>query len=229
SRLRDGGYIAVNVDGDERRVDATDIAAVDVEWSQTGTDDDPKWKITSLSVTTHSGEVITGRPAWLVHATSLIVQTEDGTQKKIYAFPMAGGNFSPDNLMTAISLAPAPEAEETGEQPAEEEPAPGEAPTTEPETDTPGTVVTPVEPTETEQPPTPATTTEEPETDEGDTVSVEPDTGVAVGVAQPTIEAVPEGAVFASGQPAVITFQVKNPETGEPMNVRFLIVPLPAP
>ena len=46
SRLRDGGYIAVKVNGDERRVNASDIAAIDVVWSQTGTETDPKWKIT---------------------------------------------------------------------------------------------------------------------------------------------------------------------------------------
>ncbi|MBD3293203.1 MAG: hypothetical protein GF393_09780, partial [Armatimonadia bacterium] len=123
SRLRDGGYIAVKTEAEERRVDATDIAAVDVEWSQTGTDDDPKWKITKLSVTTTSGEVVSGQPAWLVHATSLIVELEDGTQKKIYAFPMAGSNFSPDNLMTAISLAPCPVPADDGVQPATDEPA----------------------------------------------------------------------------------------------------------
>jgi hypothetical protein len=247
SRLRDGGYIAVKVDGDERRVNATDIAAVDVEWSQTGTEDDPKWKITQLSVTTADGEVITGQPAWLVHATSLIVQMEDGTQKKIYAFPMAGSNFSPENLMTAISLQPtaAAPAEEVTEEPAAEEEAPAEEPATEeevpaeeeapreeeapaeeqpaaeeqaadeepatqPETGTPGPVVTPIEP--------------------GDEAAAEerPGLDVGMGIGQPTVEAVPQGSVFATGQPAVITFEVTNPETGQPMNVRFLIVPLPA-
>lgn len=248
SRLRDGGYIAVKVNGDERRVAATEIAAVDVEWSQTGTEDDPKWKITKLSVTTQSGEVVTGQPAWLVHATSLIVEMEDGTQKKIYAFPMAGSNFSPDNLMTAISLAPvaAPAegetAEETAEQPATtEEPATDEAPVTQPETGTPGPVVTPIEPAEEEPATTEETPTQPPAEgqqpaegaapEEGtgeDTVTVEPGVEVGMGIGQPTVEAVPEGTVFATGQPAVITFEVTNPETGKPMKVRFLIVPLPA-
>ncbi len=104
SRLRDGGYIAVNVDGEERRVQATDIAAIDVEWSQTGTEDNPKWKITRLTITTNSGETVAGTPAWLVHATSLIIEQPDGSQRKIYAFPMAGSNFSPDNLMTRLVI-----------------------------------------------------------------------------------------------------------------------------
>ncbi len=224
SRLRDGGYIAVKVDGDERRVNATDIAAINVDWSQTGTAEDPKWKITSLSVSTRSGEAITGQPAWLVHATSLIVETPDGTQKKIYAFPMAGSNFSPDNLMASISLTgPAPD---TGE-PATAEPGTGEEPATQPDTGTTGPIITPVE-----MPPAGETGTGEPATGVpiagGDVITVEPGPTVGIGIGQPIIEPVPEGSVFATGQPAVITFEVINPATGEPMQVRFLIVPLPA-
>ncbi len=246
SRLSDGGYIAVTKDGQERRVQATDIAAIDVEWSQTGTAEDPKWKITKLTVTTKSGEAVTGKPAWLVHATSLIVEQEDGTQKKIYAFPMAGSNFSPDNLMTALSFgeasapatgetpetteqpetAVAPETPETGEAEGEE-PETGEAPTG-PETGTPGTPAT-GEITPIEQP------EDVGEADEGEAEAATgeaegatgPETAISV-TAQPTVESVPEGSVFASGQPAVITFEMTNPETGKPMQVRFLIVPLPA-
>ena len=247
SRLRDGGYIAVKVDGDESRVNAADIAAINVEWSQTGTDDDPKWKITSLSVTTRSDEVITGQPAWLVHATSLIVETADGTQQKIYAFPMAGSNFSPDNLMASVSLTGAAPATA---DPATTEPATGDEPGTDPATVTPGPVITPIE-----MPPAGDTGTGDPATGDpatadpapdvpvagGDVVTVEPgpvagvgdpvvDPGpaVGIGVGQPTVEPVPDGSVFATGQPAVITFEVTNPATGEPMMVRFLIVPLPA-
>ncbi|MGI5818651.1 MAG: hypothetical protein ACOX9R_11205 [Armatimonadota bacterium] len=229
SRLRDGGYIAVRVDGDERRMNATEIASVDVEWSQTGTEADPKWKITNLSVTTQSGEVVSGQPAWLVHATSLIVQTEDGTQQKIYAFPMAGSNFSPDNLMTSISLAPvAAPAEEPApvdvpvtEEPAAEEPAADQPVVEEPVAEEPAAEEPAAEEPAAEEP----VVVEQPVTD---TVTVEPEIPVGMGIGQPTVEAIPEGTVFATGQPAVITFEVTNPETGNPMQVRFLIVPLPA-
>ncbi len=83
---------------------------------------------------------------------------------------------------------------------------------TQPETDAPGAVVEPVE--------TPAA-------DEEPGAGAQ-DVEVGMGIGQPTVEAVQEGTVFATGQPAVITFEVTNPATGEPMNVRFLIVPLPA-
>jgi hypothetical protein len=260
SRLRDGGYIAVKTETEERRVDATDIAAVDVEWSMTGTEDDPKWKITKLSVTTTDGEVISGQPAWLVHATSLIVELEDGTQKKIYAFPMAGSNFSPDNLMTAISLAPAAASAEDTEAPAADEgeapaadegeaPAAdeGEAPAAgegeEPAADEPAAdqPVMEDQPAAEDQDDPAVTPVEQPAADDADAAdqpaadgdageevaTVEP-VDVGMGIGQPTVEGVPQGAVFATGQPAVVTFEVTNPATGEPMQVRFLIVPLPA-
>ncbi len=215
SRLQDGGYIAVKVNGDERNIQATDIAAIDAEWTKTGTDEDPKWKITKLTVTTHAGEVVTGTPGWLVHATSLIVEQADGTPKKVYAFPMAGANFSPDNLMTALTIGAGPPP-----TPAEEPPTPAEG------TETTETA----EPAPTGEAPAPEPTGEdvvtvEPET-EGPAETTGPVPTVSV-TAAPTIESLPAGEVFASGQPAIITFEVINPETGKPMQVRFLIVPLP--
>ena len=202
SRLRDGGYIAVDVDGEEHRVQATEIARLDAEWEQTGTEDAPQWKITELSITTRDGETLTGTPAWLVHATSLIIEEEDGTQKRVYAFPMAGSNFSPDNLLASLVI----DTDVEPVAPVTEEPVTEEPVTEEPVTEEPRVTVTPVEDDEEEAP-------------------VTPDLGIG---AAPVVEELPEDAVFASGQPAVVTFEVTNPETGRPMQVRFLIVPLPA-
>ncbi|GAJ05437.1 unnamed protein product, partial [marine sediment metagenome] len=44
STLKDGGYIALESDHTERRVQATDIASLEADWVQAGTADDPKWK-----------------------------------------------------------------------------------------------------------------------------------------------------------------------------------------
>ncbi len=247
SRLRDGGYIAIKIDGEERRIQATDIAAIAVEWAQTGTEDNPKWKITGLTVTTTAGEAIAGQPAWLVHATSLIVEEADGAQRKIYAFPMAGSNFSPDNLMTGLTIgaAEAPAPAEAAPAPAEAAPAPAEAAPAPAETapapaeTAPAPAETAPAPAETapapaETAPAPAETAPAPA--EAAPAAAEaapapaetvPEATVSI-TAAPTVEAVAEGAVFATGQPAVITFEVINPETGNPMKVRFLIVPLPA-
>ena len=218
SRLRDGGYIAVRVDGDERRIDATEVASIDAEWDEVGTEDMPRWKIISLVVTTASGEVVTGVPAWLVHATSLEVEQPDGSVRKIYAFPMASSNFSPDNLMTHLTIgagAPAP-AEETA-PPAEETAPPAE------ETAPPAEETAP--PAEETAPP--AEETAPPAEETAPPAEGAPEATVSI-TAAPIIEPVPEGSVFASGQPAVVTFELINPETGNPMKVRFLIVPLPA-
>lgn len=245
SRLRDGGYIAVSVNGQEQRIQATEIAAVDVEWSQTGTPEDPKWKITGLQVTTRAGDTVAGTPAWLVHATSLIVQEEDGTQKKVYAFPMAGSNFSPDNLLASLILDPTvapaipapatPTVEPLVPAPTEPvtEPADPVSPLDAPaepvipaEPVTPAEPVAPVEQPAVEQPADPVVETPQPVVPEPEAPAA-PETVLSV-TALPTVEQVPEGSVFASGQPAVVTFEIINPETGNPMSVRFLIVPLPA-
>jgi len=233
SRLRDGGYIAVKTeDGEERRVNATDVAAMEVQWAQTGTDEAPKWKITDLSITTTSGEVISGTPAWLVHATSLVIEEADGTQRKLYAFPMAGSNFSPDNLMTDLIIGEATAPPVTEVTPPATEVTPPATEVTPPATEVvpPATEVTPpaieVMPPATEVTP-PATGITPPTAP--DVVAVQPETEATVTVTPvPSVEVVPEGSVFASGQPAVITFEIINPETGNPMRVRFLIVPLPA-
>lgn len=208
SSLKDGGYISLKTDGAEERVQATDIASLQADWAQAGTPDDPKWKISQLTIVTKDGRTLAGSPTWLVHATSLVIELPDGTQKKVYAFPMAGPSFSPDKLLTRLVL---------GEAPA---PSPTEATTTEPTV----TVITPppttTEPTTTE----PATT--EPATTE--VVTIEPITlGPPPTTAPPVVEAVGEGVVLA-GEPAVITFVITCPYTGKPIKVKFLIVPLPA-
>ncbi|MGD9497128.1 MAG: hypothetical protein AB7Y46_12595 [Armatimonadota bacterium] len=237
SRLRDGGYIAVNVDGEERHIAATEIAAIEAEWAQTGTEDNPKWKITRLTVTTTGGETVTGQPAWLVHATSLVIEEPDGTQRKIYAFPMAGSNFSPDNLMSRLTIGapqatPAeatPSAAEAVPAPAEAAPAPAEAAPAPAEAASAPAEAAPAPaeaaPAPAEAAPAPAEAAPAP-AETGEAVAA-PEAVATITMA-PVIEAVPEGAVFATGQPAVVTFEVINPETGNPMKVRFLIVPLPA-
>ncbi len=212
SSLKDGGYISLKTDGAEERVQATDIASLQADWAQAGTPDDPKWKISQLTIVTKDGRTLAGSPTWLVHATSLVIELPDGNPKKVYAFPMAGPSFSPDKLLTRLVL---------GEAPA---PTPTEATTTEPTV----TVITP--PPTTTEPTTTEPTTTEPATTEPTTtevVTIEPITpGPPPTTAPPVVEAVGEGVVLA-GEPAVITFVITCPYTGKPIKVKFLIVPLP--
>ncbi|MGC9318658.1 MAG: hypothetical protein ACP5KN_11575 [Armatimonadota bacterium] len=254
SRVPDGGHIAIRSGDGVSKVSATDIAAIDVEWAQTGTEEEERWKIQKLTVTTRDGTVVTGTPTWVVHVTTLTIEQPDGTSRRIFAFPPTGTGFTPDNLMTRLTLGEAPAEAET--PPAEEEAAPAEAEAApaeeeaapaEEEAAPAEAEAAPAEeeaaPTEQEAAPAeqeaaPAET--EPAPAEAETAPAEaeaapaeeaaaapaPETTVSI-AAQPTVEALPEGAVFAAGEPAVVTFEITNPATGEPMKVRFLIVPLP--
>ncbi len=241
SRLRDGGYLKVATGGAERDVRATDIAALDVVWTNTGTADAPKWKITKLTVTTRSGETIVGEPTWLVHATSLIVEQPDGSQRKIYAFPLAGANFSPDNLLAKLVMGVQPRPTDVGVitpvTTPETTPATTTAPTTPPATTaaptTTTTEVVTIEPAPTTTTPPAVTTTTPPTTTTPATTAAPATTTPAetptiTVTAPPVVTAVPETASFAAGQPVVIVFEVTNPATGKPMKVKFLLMPLPA-
>lgn len=261
SRVPDGGHIAIRSGDEVRKVPATDIAAIDVQWAQTGTEEAPRWKIQQLNVTTTSGEVVTGTPTWVVHVTTLDIEEADGTRRRVFAFPPTGTGFTPDNLMVKLTLGEAAPAEaeaapaEAEAAPAEEEAAPAEAETAPAEAAPAEEEAAPAEeeaaPAEAEAAPAeeeaapaeeeaaPAEEEAAPAEEEAAPAEAEaapaeaeaaapaPEATVAI-AAQPTVDTLPEGAVFASGQPAIITFEITNPATGEPMKVRFLIVPLPA-
>lgn len=224
SSLTDGGYISIAAAGGERAVKATEIVSLDVEWANTGTPEASKWKIARLTVITTGGETIAGEPTWLVHATSLNVEQADGARKKVYAFPLAGANFSADNLLARLVLgASAPVTDLVPVTPTPTiTPVPAPTP---PTTDTPTTteVVTiePVTPTPaptlptTDTPvvtPTPAPPVVTP------TPYVPDMTPTVTVAAPPLVTNVPAGAI--------IVFEVINPETGNPMRIKFLLVPL---
>lgn len=213
SSLKDGGYISLKTDGAEHRVQATDIASLQADWVQAGTPDDPKWKISQLTIVTKDGQTLAGSPTWLVHATSLIIELPDGTQKKVYAFPMAGPSFSPDKLLTRLVLGEALALTVTAPTP------------TEPTVTEITPPITTTEPTITEPTATEPTPTEPPTTDVVTIEPIAPETAPPT-TAPPVVETVGEGVVLA-GEPAVITFVITCPHTGKPVKVKFLIVPLP--
>lgn len=212
SNLADGGYISIAAEGGERDIKATEIASLDVEWANTGTAEASKWKIARLTVVTTGGETVTGEPTWLVHATSLNVEQADGSRKKVYAFPLAGANFSADNLLTKLVLGAAPVADVAPVTPTPPVVTPVPTP---PTTDTPTTTeVVVIEPA---TPPTTDTPVVTPVVDTP-VVTVTPDTPTVTVAAPPLVTNVPAGAV--------IVFEVINPETGNPMKIKFLLVPL---
>jgi len=128
--LPDRGSVVVEVDGTEHTVPAAELASVEAIWANEGTEAEPQWKIQQLTVTTQAGETIVGRPTWLLHASE--VSIEGGPT--IHAFPLAGTDFSADNLIAKIvigELAPPAEAAPVEELAAEVE-APAEPPAEEP-------------------------------------------------------------------------------------------------
>lgn len=129
TNLTDNGAIKVVADGQAQRIPAAEIAMVEVTWQDKSTPEEPRWEITELKVTTRDGKVVTGKPGWYMHATNVSVLLPTGETKRVHAFPLAGPDFSPDNLIAKIEIG------EVATAPAEPKPtaptAPAEpAPTT---------------------------------------------------------------------------------------------------
>ena len=124
--LPDHGSFKVQVDDTERSVPAAEVASVEATWVNEGTEAEPHWKIQQLTVTTKAGEVIVGQPTWLLHASHVSIEGEP----PVYAFPLAGTDFLPDNFITKIVIGEEPEVvvPPVEEQPVAEEPPPAEVP-----------------------------------------------------------------------------------------------------
>ncbi len=134
SLLPGGGYFAVKVGDVTQKISAADLAMMEAKWENTGSEEQPNWVITQLSVTARDGTQYLGAPAWPpVHASSVEIGPE-----QVYAFPLAGVDFSPDNFLVKIDL--------TGGEPVPEAPAPPEPAPTEPETAPPAEVPAPTTP-----------------------------------------------------------------------------------
>ncbi len=110
--LGDGGAFTVRVDGDDYTVRAANLAMLEADWANEGTEENPTWKIQEITLTTKGGEVVSGKPTWLIHATEVSIEG----QPPVHAFPLAGTNFSPDNfiakiVMSGFTVVEAPPAE----------------------------------------------------------------------------------------------------------------------
>ncbi len=118
--LGGGGAFTVEVDGEDQTVSASDLKMMEASWANLGTEQDPRWKIEQITLTTQDGEKIVGKPTWLIHASEVSIEG----QPAVHAFPLAGTDFSADNFITKIVLGePLPEEVPP---PAEEAPAPAE-------------------------------------------------------------------------------------------------------
>ena len=127
--LPNGGSFKVRVGEVERTVPAAELVSMEATWANEGTDAEPVWKIQKMVIMTLAGETIVGQTTWDLHASETSIQGGP----TIHAFPLAGTDFSPDNLIARIvlgeelpaELPPAEAPAEAGpeEAPAEEAPA----------------------------------------------------------------------------------------------------------
>ncbi len=104
--LGQGGAFTVEVDGEDQTVPASDLKMMEASWANLGTEQDPRWKIEQITLTTQDGEKIVGQPTWLIHASEVSIEG----QPAVHAFPLAGTDFSADNFISKIVLGePLPE------------------------------------------------------------------------------------------------------------------------
>ena len=138
--LPEGGWFTVRVGETERTVPAVELARMEATWANRGTEQEPQWKIQTIVLTTTGGEIIAGQPVWALHASETSI--EGGPT--IHAFPLAGTDFSADNLIARIVLG---EEALPAELPAEELPTEAAPPEEVAPEEAPAEAVTP-EPTE---------------------------------------------------------------------------------
>lgn len=106
SALNDYGNIQMTVNGAKQTIPATNIASLEATWADKSTPEETSWEISELRVTTRDGQVLVGKPAWHFHITSATVELPSGETKRINAYPLGGSDFSANNLLAKIELAP---------------------------------------------------------------------------------------------------------------------------
>ena len=223
TNLSGNGAIKILVSGQPQRVPAVNIATVEATWVDKSTAEEPGWEISELKITTRDGQTLVGKPAWHMHATNVSVQLPTGEIKRVHAFPLAGPDFKPENLIAKIDLtatvpaiAPTPAPAATTPAPAATTPTP--APTTvtpAPAAATPAPAATTPAPAATKPAPADITITPTPS-------AVTP--APAATTPAPTTTVVTPGAAplkAVPGQPVVVTVDV--PGTGKQVNILLYV------
>jgi hypothetical protein len=113
NRALDEGSLALKVGGDNvRRMTAREIAQVFVEWLQPKTDAWPNyWTIGKIRVVLQTGEVVEGTPTWILPLSTLTVRPAGKDEDdSVSAYPLSPKGFSPDNLVSEVTILGAPPA-----------------------------------------------------------------------------------------------------------------------
>lgn len=204
--LSGNGSFAVVIKGQDQpeKVQAANIATVEATWVDKSTAEEPSWEISELKITTRDGKTLVGSPAWHMHLTTVNVEVPGAGNKRVYAFPLAGPEFKPDNLITKIDLtatAPAAAAPAAPAAPAPVTPAPAAPAPEAPAAPAPAA-------------PAPATPA----------VTIAPTAPTPAAPAAPTPESASAAAATSAIAVAAETAQLLNVKPGQPL---LLKVPVP--
>jgi hypothetical protein len=230
--LPDLGFFSVKVGDQVVEVKGADLAEADVQWGLANETDTQSWEIKQITLIKRDGTSITGTPTWSVQATSVSVDA----QPSVYAFPKAGADFSPDNLLSKIQIAGAMPGSVAPAAPAPTTPAPTTPATTTPAETTPAATTPAATPAPAATPP--AAVVAVPVTPPPGNSSP-PATAPNPAPAAPTPPATPPPAAAAPPAEATVTSVVPlgqgafdiyiTGKDGEKMIVRINVSVLPAP
>jgi hypothetical protein len=210
SKLREGGSLALQVGDKEVKIPSAQIASIEAVWDQNTADNPPSWEIKELKVTDKAGKVTSGKPTWVMCATSASVTLASGENKRVNAFPMSGLDFKPDNLIARVDLgggaAPAPTAPTAPTAPV----APAPTAPTAPEPTAPTAPVAPA-PTAPTAPVAPAPT--------APTAPVAPAPTAPTAPVAPTVAPAPAPAPGAALAQNTMSFTIICPKCGQKITV----------
>lgn len=104
TNLSGNGAIKININGQAQRIPAANIASIEATWVDKSRPEEPGWEISELKIVTKDGQTLLGKPGWHMHATNVSIQLPSGETKRVHAFPLAGPDFKPENLIAKIDL-----------------------------------------------------------------------------------------------------------------------------
>jgi hypothetical protein len=122
------GALVVKVGDRTERIAGDDVASIEVEWVNAGTEAEPRWEIKKLTVVKRDKTKVEGTPDWLLHTTNVWVVTPEGQTQRVHVFPFGGETFSADDLLAKVTIGPGAPVAEAGPGAAGEQKAPAEAP-----------------------------------------------------------------------------------------------------
>ena len=119
TRLLDRGSLRLMVDDDVRELAPEDLALIEVTWTPPGGNGGlTYWSTKSIHMTLHTGEVVEGRPTWVLPISHVAMRVEGAEQDTaINVLPASDRTPQPGDLVAEIILLGAPGAPRTVARP----------------------------------------------------------------------------------------------------------------